>query len=58
MKKTLLLIIVTVSVLVGCQTTKENPNTAKGAGIGAAAGALAGAIIGHQSGQRDKGAAF
>lgn len=58
MKKTLLSIIIASSVLVGCQTTKENPNTAKGVGIGAAAGALAGAIIGHQSGQRDKGAAI
>ncbi|MBC7457471.1 MAG: OmpA family protein [Bdellovibrionaceae bacterium] len=58
MKKTLLLIIVTASAFVGCQTAKENPNASKGAGIGAAAGALAGAIIGHQSGQRDKGAAL
>ncbi len=58
MKKTLLSIIIASSVLVGCQTAQENPNAAKGVGIGAAAGALAGAIIGHQSGQRDKGAAI
>ncbi len=58
MKKTLLSIVIASSVLVGCQTAQENPNTAKGVGIGAAAGALAGAIIGHQSGQRDKGAAI
>jgi outer membrane protein OmpA-like peptidoglycan-associated protein len=57
-KKTLLSIVIASSVLVGCQTTKENPNAAKGVGIGAAAGALAGAIIGHQTGQRDKGAAI
>jgi outer membrane protein OmpA-like peptidoglycan-associated protein len=58
MKKTLLSIIVASSILVGCQTAQENPNAAKGVGIGAAAGALVGAVIGHQSGQRDKGAAF
>lgn len=45
-------------VLSSCQTAKENPNAAKGAGIGAAAGALVGAVIGHQTGNREKGAAF
>ena len=45
-----------VVALTSCQTTKENPNTAKGAGIAAVAGALVGGIIGHQTGNREKGA--
>ncbi len=44
--------------LSGCESMKENPNTAKGVGIGAAAGAVVGAVIGHQSGNREKGAAI
>lgn len=39
-----------------CQTAQENPNAAKGTGIGAATGAVLGAIIGHQSGNREQGA--
>ncbi len=43
-------------VLSGCESMKENPNTAKGAGIGAAAGAVLGGVIGHQTGKRNEGA--
>jgi len=43
-------------VLAGCESMKENPNTAKGAGIGAAAGAVLGGVIGHQTGKRNEGA--
>lgn len=51
------MILIAVSAfLTSCESMKENPNTAKGAGIGAAAGALAGAVIGHQSGNREQGA--
>lgn len=42
--------------LSGCQTAKENPNAAKGTGIGAAAGAILGGVIGHQTGKRNEGA--
>lgn len=44
-------------VFAGCQTTKDNPNASRGAGIGAASGAVVGAIIGHQIGNRNEGAA-
>lgn len=55
--KKLILICTSVAILgTGCATTKENPNTAKGAGIGAAIGAVAGAVIGHQTGKRNEGA--
>ena len=47
------LIFITAFALCACQTAKENPNAAKGAGIGAAAGALVGGIIGHQTGNRN-----
>lgn len=43
-------------VLSGCQSMKDNPNAAKGAGIGAAAGAVLGGVIGHQTGKRNEGA--
>lgn len=43
-------------ILSGCESMKENPNTAKGAGIGAAAGAVLGGVIGHQTGKRNEGA--
>jgi outer membrane protein OmpA-like peptidoglycan-associated protein len=49
-------VIATTLIFSSCQSTKENPNTAKGAGIGAAAGAVLGAVIGHQTGNREKGA--
>ncbi len=42
--------------LSGCESMKENPNTAKGTGIGAAAGAILGGVIGHQTGKRNEGA--
>lgn len=42
--------------LSGCESMKENPNTAKGSGIGAAAGAVLGGVIGHQTGKRNEGA--
>ncbi len=55
--KKLILICTSVAILgTGCATTKENPNTVKGAGIGAAIGAVAGAVIGHQTGKRNEGA--
>ncbi len=55
MKKTILMSLTAISLLVsGCAT--ENKNTTKGAGIGAVAGGALGAIIGHQSGNREKGA--
>jgi len=55
--KKLILIATAASLLsAGCATTQENPNTAKGAGIGAAAGAVVGAVIGHQTGRRNEGA--
>ncbi len=57
MKKVLLASLVTLGlVLSGCETMKENPNAAKGAGIGAAAGAVLGGVIGHQTGKRNEGA--
>ncbi len=58
MKKILIITMIASTFLVSCKTAEENPNTAKGAGIGAAAGALLGAVIGNQTGQRDKGAAM
>lgn len=45
-------------ILPGCSSMEENPNTAKGAGIGAAAGGLLGAVIGNQQGNSGKGAAI
>jgi outer membrane protein OmpA-like peptidoglycan-associated protein len=57
MQKSIKVILLgSILVLSACQTAQENPNTAKGAGIGAAAGAVIGGIIGHQSGNREKGA--
>lgn len=56
MKKMILIGTATALLSAGCQTTKDNPNTAKGAGIGAAIGAVAGAVIGHQTGRRNEGA--
>lgn len=50
------LLIVFALFVSSCQTTQENPNAAKGAGIGALAGAVVGGIIGHQTGNREKGA--
>lgn len=55
--KRLILIAAAVSIFAtGCASMKENPNTAKGAGIGAGLGAAVGAIIGHQTGKRNEGA--
>lgn len=56
MKKLILLAPAFALVLAGCQTTKDNPNTTKGAGIGAAVGGVVGAVIGHQTGKRTEGA--
>lgn len=58
MKSVVLVLASAALVLTGCQTAKENPNTAKGAGIGAAAGGLIGAVIGNQQGNSGKGAAI
>lgn len=55
--KTLIWIVPAFALMMaGCQTTKENPNATKGAGIGAAVGGAVGAIIGHQTGKRTEGA--
>ncbi|MBL7542490.1 MAG: OmpA family protein [Bdellovibrionaceae bacterium] len=57
MKKIILSTTITLGlVLSGCQSMKDNPNTAKGTGIGAAAGAVLGGVIGHQTGKRNEGA--
>jgi len=56
MKNVLLLAVTAVLALSGCETMKENPNTAKGVGIGAAAGGALGAIIGKNGGDAGKGA--
>ena len=42
MKKVILLALTAVLALSGCESMKENPNTAKGLGIGGAAGAAKG----------------
>ncbi len=55
-KLTQIFLITSALVLSSCQTAQENPNAAKGTGIGAAAGALLGAVVGHQSGNREQGA--
>jgi outer membrane protein OmpA-like peptidoglycan-associated protein len=55
-KKISLTLILGSLILTSCQTAQENPNAAKGTGLGAAAGAIVGAVIGHQSGNREKGA--
>lgn len=51
-------VLFTALAFSSCQTAQENPNTAKGVGIGAAAGAVLGAVVGHQTGNREKGAAI
>lgn len=56
MKKFILIASAVAIFATGCATTKDNPNTVKGAGIGAAVGAVAGAVIGHQTGRRNEGA--
>lgn len=57
MKKIILSTAVALGLVVsGCQSMKDNPNAAKGTGIGAAAGAALGAVIGHQTGKRNEGA--
>lgn len=58
MKSTVLVIVSAALILSGCQSAQENPNTAKGAGIGAVAGGLIGAAIGNQQGNSGKGAAI
>jgi outer membrane protein OmpA-like peptidoglycan-associated protein len=57
MKKMTHILLFTVAIILSsCQTTSENPDATKGAGIGAAAGAVLGAVIGHQTGHRTEGA--
>lgn len=56
--KDLFKIFISGILISSCQSMQENPNTAKGTGIGAAAGAVLGAVVGHQSGNREKGAAI
>lgn len=51
-------IILSVAIFAGCASVNENPNTAKGVGIGAVAGAALGAIIGNNGGDAKKGAAI
>lgn len=58
MKKLILVASVAALVLTGCQTAKDNPNTAKGVGIGAVAGAAIGGLIGNANGNAGKGAAI
>lgn len=56
MKKIIVLAVAAVVALTGCESMKENPNTAKGVGIGGAAGGALGAIVGRNSGDTGKGA--
>lgn len=57
--KTIAIIVSTAMIfLSACSSMNENPNTAKGVGIGAAAGGLLGAVIGNQQGNSGKGAAI
>ena len=56
MKLILKISIIAALFLTSCQTVQDNPNAAKGTGIGAAAGAVIGGIIGHQTGNREQGA--
>lgn len=58
MKKLIVVASVAALVLTGCQTAQENPNTAKGVGIGAVAGAAIGGLIGNANGGAGKGAAI
>jgi outer membrane protein OmpA-like peptidoglycan-associated protein len=58
MKKIVVAAVSAVLVLSGCATMKDNPNTAKGVGIGAAAGAILGGIVGKNNGDAGKGAAI
>lgn len=58
MKKLILAASAAALVLTGCQTAQDNPNTAKGVGIGAAAGAVIGGLIGNANGSATKGAAI
>lgn len=58
MKKILIMAVVSALALTGCQSMQENPNTAKGLGIGAAAGAVLGGIVGKNNGDAGKGAAI
>jgi outer membrane protein OmpA-like peptidoglycan-associated protein len=58
MKKLIVTLMISTMAFTGCSTVNENPNTAKGAGIGAAAGGLLGAVIGNQQGNSGKGAAI
>lgn len=56
MKKFVVAAVSAVLVLSGCASMNENPNTAKGVGIGAAAGAILGGIVGKNNGDTGKGA--
>ena len=58
MKKPLLIALVSILTFSGCESMKENPNTAKGVGFGAAAGAVLGSVIGQNQGNTGKGAAI
>ncbi|MGZ3689949.1 MAG: OmpA family protein [Pseudobdellovibrio sp.] len=58
MKNILILITAALLTLTGCQTMQDNPDTAKGVGIGAAAGAVLGGLIGKNNGDTGKGAAI
>ncbi len=44
------MMIVLLSMLLGCATVEKNPGAATGAGVGAAAGAATGAIAGKSAG--------
>ncbi len=59
MRKLTGIIILSLGLLISsCQTAQENPNAAKGVGIGAVGGALLGGLIGQQQGNAEKGAAI
>lgn len=53
-----IIVLLSAVIFAGCSTVNENPNTAKGIGIGAAAGAALGAIVGNNNGDAKKGAAI
>jgi outer membrane protein OmpA-like peptidoglycan-associated protein len=58
MKSIIVLAAAATLLFSACASVNENPNTAKGAGIGAAGGAVLGGLIGSMQGNAGKGAAI